>query len=50
MKMERYVYLDGIFWDRVSNTAAECAISLNAKIERIQIIDEYEINVYLSSL
>ena len=34
--MERFVYLNGKFLDRVSNTAEEMAKSLNAEIERIE--------------
>lgn len=34
--MERFVYLDGSFFDRVSNTAEEMAHSLNATVEAIE--------------
>lgn len=33
--MERFVYLNGSFFDRVSNTAEEMARSLGAKIEKV---------------
>jgi hypothetical protein len=34
--MERFVYLNGQFFDRVSNTAEEMVKSLKAEIERIE--------------
>jgi hypothetical protein len=34
--MERFVYLDGSFFDRVSNTAEEMAHSLNAVVESVE--------------
>jgi hypothetical protein len=33
--MERYVYVNGVFFDRVSNTAEEMAKSLGKKIDRV---------------
>lgn len=33
--MERYVYVNSIFFDRVSNTAEQMAKSLDKKIDRI---------------
>ena len=51
--MERFVYLNGEFFDRVSNTAEEMAKSLNAEV--IEIISYQDVicglseNVYLRS-
>jgi hypothetical protein len=33
--MERYVYVNGVFFDRVSNTAEEMAKSLDKKIDQV---------------
>jgi hypothetical protein len=37
--MERYIYLDGEFFDRVNNTAEEMADSLGARIEKVEPYD-----------
>jgi hypothetical protein len=34
--MERYIYFDGQFFDRVSNTAAQMARSLDAEIVTVK--------------
>jgi len=49
--MERYIYVNGQFWDRVSNTAEEVARSCGAVIEKVEpyhsvVLGECE-NVYL---
>jgi len=49
--MERHIYVNGQFWDRVSNTAEEVARSCGAVIEKVEpyhsvVLGECE-NVYL---
>lgn len=34
--MERYIYVNGQFWDRVSNTAEEVARDCGAIVERVE--------------
>ena len=34
--METYVYVDGVYLDRVSNTPEEMAASLGLKLERVE--------------
>ncbi len=54
MNMERFVYLNGVFFDRVSNTAEELACSLNAWIARVEPFEDVicgpSERVYLRSL
>ena len=38
--MERFIYVDGMFFDRVSNTASEMARSLNAMIESVRLFKD----------